>query len=1153
MTPDELLQHDADNRALAIDPTRSFIIEAPAGAGKTELLTQRLLALLGQVNEPEDIVALTFTNKAAAEMRERVMDSLWMAASGVLPEAPHKQETFKLGKAALACDLKKGWHLLEHPGRLQITTLDALCGRLARQMPLLSRLGSQPGVALDPEPHYRQAARDTLALLHTDHAAADVLERLLERFDNDAQRLQSQLVEMLAKRDQWMRHSYRALDLSAAEAALRDLIADELAQALTLLPPERQSLLMPAARHAAAAVLTAQACGEPFRGWEALSAFEPWTQPLSGHPDEAPLWRALPLLLLTKDANGVRARLPTEAGLHDATGKALADAAKPLLLALKDENAAPLLKRLSRLPDPAYTEEEKAFIDDLLTVLRIAHGQLWLSFQRAGEIDFTAMAQNALLALGPADAPTPLQLQLDYRIHHLLVDEFQDTSPTQVQLLERLMAGWQAGEARSLFLVGDPMQSIYKFRKADVGLFLSIKTHGLGGWPLTALHLYRNNRSHTAVVDWVNQTFPKVFAPSDNHHRGAVRFAPAAATRGDHPLATVNWHPLIAEDDAADEASGDFGEREARQMIDLIRATHTQDPESTVAVLVRARTHLNSLVTALRSQQPPLPFQAVEIEGLAERPSIQDLTSLTRALHHLADRVHWLALLRAPWCGLTLADLHALAADDHRTPICTLMQEDTRLQRLSPDGQQRLRHVRQVIQDALPNQGVLRPRRWVEGVWMALGGPLCLTDASELQNTAEFFDALERCERDGLLALGRLPRELDALYAAPDPLASDRLQLMTIHKSKGLEFDTVILPGLHRKTAPTDRPLLLWDEVLDQAGRERLVVAAQPSRRTGTSDGDEAPSKYGLLHQLEAQRSQNEAQRLLYVAVTRAKRQLHLLGTVAPDTKQPDQLKAPPKDSLLNLLWHAAQPAFIEAWQAGVHAPGMGALRFRRPALPLADYAHQLSRLVTPGVPAALLPEPVAPGDRPESTSVAPWRLDERGPAAGNQNRQLASDMGSLIHRYLEIIARQGLLHWPESRIRERTNAMQRWLEQQGHAAADAAQSAAEAARQLIITCASRDGQWVLHSHPDARSEWALMTLDGTRPQTHVIDRTFVVDGVRWIVDYKTTRDDRASVSAYHDQLARYQALFDPEQPIQLAVLFTDRGELQPLDKKNRP
>ncbi|HLO64922.1 MAG TPA: UvrD-helicase domain-containing protein, partial [Azonexus sp.] len=141
-TVDRLAEDEAARqRALAV---ASFIVEAPAGAGKTELLTQRYLRLLAVVDHPEEVLALTFTNKAATEMRDRILRSLETAAGGVLPAEPHKQLTFRLAGQALARDAERSWGLLEHPGRLRITTLDALCASLARQMPYLSRFGSQP-------------------------------------------------------------------------------------------------------------------------------------------------------------------------------------------------------------------------------------------------------------------------------------------------------------------------------------------------------------------------------------------------------------------------------------------------------------------------------------------------------------------------------------------------------------------------------------------------------------------------------------------------------------------------------------------------------------------------------------------------------------------------------------------------------------------------------------------------------------------------------------------------------------------------------------------------------------------------------------------------------------------------------------------------
>jgi hypothetical protein len=152
-------------------------------------------------------------------------------------------------------------------------------------------------------------------------------------------------------------------------------------------------------------------------------------------------------------------------------------------------------------------------------------------------------------------------------------------------------------------------------------------------------------------------------------------------------------------------------------------------PAASIAILVRARSHLAALVTELQRSAPELRYQAVEIERLEERQVIQDLLALTRALHHRADRVNWLAILRAPWCGLTLPDLHALAADDHDSTVWQLMQDEARIARLSADGQARLTHVRGVLAEALAWQGRLRPRRWVEMAWRGLGGAACLRSA----------------------------------------------------------------------------------------------------------------------------------------------------------------------------------------------------------------------------------------------------------------------------------------------------------------------------------------------------------------------------------------------------------------------------------------
>src|SRR5690606_2215344 len=193
------------------------------------------------------------------------------------------------------------------------------------------------------------------------------------------------------------------------------------------------------------------------------------------------------------------------------------------LKALPEAEAA--LANLRLLPDVRHEDETWQIIAALGQLLKIAVAQLWLVFQSYGEVDFVEVAQRALKALEDESGnPTDLALKLDYRIQHLLVDEFQDTSPTQVKLLQRLTRGWEPGDGRTLFAVGDPMQSIYRFRKANVGLFLRVAEEGIGDLSLTKLRLWRNNRSCAPVIDWINRTFAGVFPRFDNELQGGISY-----------------------------------------------------------------------------------------------------------------------------------------------------------------------------------------------------------------------------------------------------------------------------------------------------------------------------------------------------------------------------------------------------------------------------------------------------------------------------------------------------------------------------------------------------------------------------------------------------------------------------------------------------
>lgn len=1143
MTPPDLLQEDSISRTLGLT-LDSFIVEAPAGAGKTELLTQRFLKLLQTVASPEEIIAITFTNKAASEMKTRIMDSLQLAAGNEIPTQAHKKITFDLGRSVLARSMELGWNLLNAPSRLRVYTIDSLSANLARQMPLLSRFGTQPAVSDDASVYYLEAANRALDYL--DHKAyGAIVQSALRYFDNDTVKLTQLLAEMLAKRDQWLPYSQNPDAAETAEAALASLINADIEAALAALPPAKQQSLMPIARYAAGNL----------NSESNIALLLDWNETLPAQVASLSIWRAVVDLLLTKDG------LPRkENGLNikfgfppNAEGKAQKAALIELIETIADTDP---LQRIRSLPSLSEEKNSWQMIATLAQLLHLAVGELWLVFQTYKEVDFVEISQRALLALEDvAGNTTDLALKLDYGIQHLLIDEFQDTSPTQIKLIQSLTNGWQPNDGRTLFCVGDPMQSIYRFRKANVGLFLQVAQQGIGDIQLKSLKLWRNNRSHPEIVEWINQSFLQAFPKEDSITRGAIQYRPFVATKPAEIESGVTFHPLFDQqitggnDDNLETESlqtDDIRQREAKRIIEIIQKTWAAKPQAKIAVLVRARRHLEALVAEIRRNYPHINFQAVEIEALANRQIVQDLLSLTYAMHQLADRVHWLAVLRAPWCGLTLTDLHTLVADDQQSTVMSLMLDDSRLLRLSEDGQKRLLHVRNVLSQALQQQGRQAVYRWLEGAWLMLGGADCLWDSGDVRDVQAFFKRIQQLELAGKFSPAQLSIEVQKLYAAPDAKADERLQLMTIHKSKGLEFDTVILPGLDRKTSGHDQPLLLWEEVTSEelshaAENIRLVAAPYvPKRYQNAKDSQKQEvTAYDYLKMLEKERANYEDARVLYVAATRAERCLHLLAAVKIEGA--NTIK-PPQNNFLAMLWPmlstealAKQPI---AESSQLDNNKMVALT---KATPLENFTPQLVRLTTPVIPAIF-------------SSITTHNFSATLAVGNNTaSNSIDADIGTLAHSYLEIIAENGLENWPATRIAPLTLAMQRWFKQKGYDANQSAIAALQVIALLEITLNSQDGRWVLATRIDSANELAIESVEHLEISKKVIDRTFIENNIRWIIDYKSVAlppeiSDVALTplaEQYSPQLAGYEQLFKHEGlMIKKAVLFLSLGKL---------
>ncbi|MBF0137018.1 MAG: UvrD-helicase domain-containing protein [Magnetococcales bacterium] len=1127
---------DADVRAEVLDPSRSFIVQAPAGSGKTGILTQRFLRLLAGVEQPETVVAITFTRKAAAEMRDRLLEALVQGGDPSPPEDDYQRRTWELARQVLAQDHQHQWHLVQHPARLRVLTIDSLCAAIARQMPVSSGLGVPPGYTQEPDALFRQAARDVLAQLEEGNRWSPAVARLLDHLDNNPGRVETLLADLLARRDQWLRFlAGGRLSRQNLEFALAALVREQLQHMATAWPPPVRDSL-PELLHFAANNLPPEQHDSPLVAWQATGIALP-----EPRPEDLSLWRGIATLLLTREGTW-RAKVDRRNGFPpESTGRSPQEkkrfrTMKSQFMATRETLAAipnldNRLHAVHLLPDPVYSAEQWEILQALEQLLPMAAAALRVLFAERGVVDFTEVAMAAVRALGRDDNPTDLALRLDHQIRHLLVDEFQDTSRGQFQLLEHLTAGWQPDDGRTLFLVGDPMQSIYRFREAEVGLFYQVQQRGLGSVSLQSRNLSVNFRSDGGLVAWVNTLFKELMPNRSNPLTGETPFVaahPFHPARNPTPVAS---HPQIP---AAPET-------EAGQVVATVQDALHHSPEEKIAILVRSRNHLGDIVPALR--RSGIPFQAVEIAALAGTPVVQDLFALTRALLHPADRVHWLALLRAPWCGLTLTELLILTGEATTTPNNTTLWEclhdPIRTSQLNPASRSRLERVGTVLTRAWQlrrrmgwhhGAGVLR--RWVETTWYALGGPATLKGPEEMEDALVFLDLLESLEQGGdLTDFRHLDRGLEKLFAAP--VHADALvQVMTIHKAKGLEFGTVILPGLGRKSRGASSRLLLWMERPAVPDAEALLLA--PLKRSDQADPDPI---YAFLASIDREKERLETARLLYVAVTRARRSLHLFGQA--------EVAGAAHGSFLHLLWPAVQADFAEATPAT-----------SEPDLP-----------ATSSSPAEPPANPDPPGMLPELRRFpAGWQPPSPPPGLFSPVPEISRSaedslvfiwagetvrcVGIVVHHWLQVMAREGTQAWNVPRIAALEHHFAAQLTRLGVASPALSPAIRQVAMALTSTLADPRGQWILDPrHGNPQSELALTGHLHGRIRRVVLDRTFIdADNTRWIIDFKTGHHAGGDLEGFLDnEQIRYQEHMETyaslmhaldDRPIRLGLYF---------------
>jgi ATP-dependent helicase/nuclease subunit A len=1082
-----------DNPLLpALDPTTNAVVSASAGSGKTWLLVSRLLRLLLAGAAPSEILAITFTRKAAAEMRQRL--DAWLRDLALLPEADAVDFLMQRGldEAAARATLPRARGLLEQvldatPGPM-ITTFHGWFLHLLTAAPLPLRPATEviDDVALLREEAWyafaQRLGRERGSAAETAFAALTAETSLAAT--------RSLLDALLARRAEWWAASEGEADpVAAACAHLAGLLGvDEAADPLGELYRDRTFL----AELDAYRELLAIEAGRVPREAERLARLQrAWPTAQPGGDDAAALEAAFAaligaLLTTTGDARKLNAGKVLRASLGDARAEryvALHERLCARVLACRDtlrERRALRLNRLGLTAGVAYL-----------------HVYQQLKEARAG-LDFTDAEIEAARLLADDEAAAALLMKLDARWRHLLLDEFQDTNPLQWRVLRAWLDAYGADGARpSVFLVGDAKQSIYRFRRAEPRLFAVAADWLARHYDARHFPHDETRRCAPRVVAWVNALFAdRADYPDFRPHRahqsalpGWCEVMPAVPVPAAPPAAA--WRaPLSEPPPAPPHRRTEEARRVAARIVELVG--HLQLAEQggrparfgDVLVLFATRADLDVFEDAFR--RAGIPYVGDRRGGLLDTLEAGDITALLQALLTPHDDLALARALRSPVFGCDDDDLARLARDAAPGGWWAALQRWAH----SPGAPAHVLRAATLLQAWRQVAGVLPAHDLLDRIYHQAEVPARYAMAVPAHRVAGVSANL-RALLDLALALGggrypSLPRFLDELrrlrdvagHEGPDepPSASgDAVRMLTIHAAKGLEAPVVFVIKADQETRDGDASgvALAWP-----ADAERPTHFSLYGGKDWRGPGRDA------LFAQEREQAGRERLNLLYVAMTRARQALFISGI--DDADQP-----------ASGHWLAqARAALARAELASL--PEMRWLDAAGPA-----------RGPDPSAAAHALPP------------CAPPRVGERTPAAG-----------------------------PETAFGIRVHA---WLEAHTQGADAAARLAdlddAEAARvvrcaRAILAIPELAPAFQPGRHLRARDELEFLDPDGGIAR---IDRLVEFEREVWVLDYKTGGLDEADLARrslpHLEQMARYrraaEALF-PAKPVRVALVYAD-------------
>ncbi len=1115
----------------AASPGHNASVHASAGTGKTWLLVTRIVRLLLAGARPDSILAVTFTRKAAAEMQQRVTERLrdlmqadaaaldkLLLQCGVQPDSALRQRARQLYE-----------EILFNPYALRATTFHAFCQELLQRFPL--EAGIAPGFEISETTGLlEQSAWDALVAETSaapDAPVAAALDQLVERCGGLAS-TRAALRSFLTHRSDWWAYTQGRTDaLQYARANLEQLLElDATAAPLAAFPDAAQRTRLQefaallgrntTPTNTANAGLLASALADALQGEALLQAIQ--------------------YVFLTRDGAARACKASA------AQRKRLGEQDELRFLELHAAVCTDLLQARDRLARRNTLQASLAWYSAGVQLLD--HYQRIKQEQRV--LDFSDLEWKACELLNRSDHASWVQYKLDTRIDHLLVDEFQDTNPTQWQLLLPLLGELAAGStdrSRSVFLVGDRKQSIYSFRRANPALLGEaaswLEQHlQAGRYPLDA-----SRRSAQAIIDCVNDVFGNAplnqrltdFNPHSTHlsgMHGRVELLPLMASAKPETVATAALrNPLQAPRVIAeDQRHADEGRLIVSHIEALLAAGTVVDKDDSprlldygdIMILLRQRTHAAAYEQALRAAG--IPYLSASKGMLLDNLEVRDLEALLGLLIAPYDNLSLAQVLRSPLFGLSSEQLLPLArqatgswyerlgklATAGQAPYAAahaLLQRWRELAGTIPvhDLLDRIFHEAEVLQRyeaAFPSAMVPRVRasltRFIE---LALE-----VDNGRYPSLPRFLEQLERL---------RQSEQDQPDESAPEETGGRRVRLLTIHGSKGLEAPVVFLAD----TATGGNARSAHGALIDWPGdRDR------PAHFLLAGKQAELDSKSRALLEKQEQDKLREDANLLYVAITRARQYLYISATASDNNKDGG--------------WYSLISTALSGWdrtdsgnpfrETGSRQALAASAATTRPA---ASVDPRLSGPITV-VPAC---RQIAPSYTAGSDGIDSGDADgrERGIAIHLMLEQLAGTAASDTERLLPGIAGR-LGREPGD------SELQCWWNEALHTWRDPALA--------VVFDSSRYRQ--------ACNEVALQYQDAGRLVYGIIDRLLVQDDSVLVIDYKTHRGASretlpALTASYREQMrlyARGAAKLWPGRTVQSYLLFTACNRLVAVD-----